>query len=491
MTHNVPELNLVIREDKAAEQREARQRMLEAAWAGEKLDVTDMARLRGALIREDRDSIFSDAWIFVSLVILIAGFLLDYNAALLALGAILLLIVGVSRLWRNLALIGVSYERAYDRTHAFPDEPIKMMLTIKNDKPLPLTWLRFQDELPVSPEIENRISQIATEVAGRYYLINSYWMQPRDKLTQQVNLQFPVRGYYKIGPVSYKSGDVFTLFTIERTHRLIDTIVIYPQVYPLEALGLPAKEPFGDIKVKRSLFTDPIRTQGIRDYQPQDRFRDIHWKATARRGHLQTKVYDPSTGMTMAVFLNVATMPRHWMGYNPELLEQVVSVAASVANYGIQQSWGVGMYANGAVPNSDQPIRVAPGRSPNQLVHILEALAAVTEFATSAIEYMILRESPNLPWVATIVLVTGIVTEEIMIALLRLKEAGRRVVLISLDSEPVPPGLGALLTYHVPSNSPAFQKEDSLNTDATAAALGSLPASDTAELTLKPVNKRS
>ena len=78
-----------------------------------------------------------------------------------------------------------------------------------------------------------------------------------------------------------------------------------------------------------------------------------------------------------------------------------------------------------------------------------------------------------------------------MIALLRLKEAGRRVVLISLDSEPVPPGLGALLTYHVPSNSLAFQKEDSLNTDATAAALGALPASDTAELTLKPVNKRS
>lgn len=491
MTHNVPELDLVIRKDKAAEQREARQRMLEAAWSGKKIDVTDMARLRGAIIREDRDSIFSDTWIFVSLVILIAGFLMDYNAALLALGAILLLIVGVSRLWRNLALIGVSYEREYDRTHAFPNETITMTLTIRNDKPLPLTWLRFQDELPVSPENENHISQIATEVAGRYYLVNSYWMQPRDKLTQEVSFQFPVRGYFNIGPVSYKSGDVFTLFTIERTHRLIDTIVIYPQVYPLEALGLPAKEPFGDIKVKRSLFTDPIRTQGIRDYQPQDRFRDIHWKATARRGHLQTKVYDPSTGMTMAVFLNVATMPRHWMGYNPELMEQVVSVAASVANYGIQQSWGVGMYANGAVPNSDQPIRVAPGRSPNQLVHILEALAAVTEFATSTIEYMILRESPNLPWVATIVLVTGIVTEEIMIALLRLKEAGRRVVLISLDTEPPPAGLGSILTYHVPPGSPAFQKDESLTTAATAAAVGTIPTSDTAELTLESLNNNS
>src|SRR5690606_18623314 len=98
----------------------------------------------------------------------------------------------------------------------------------------------------------------------------------------------------------------------------------------------------------------------------------------------QTKVYDPSTGMTMAVFLNVATFTRHWMGFDPDLLERAVSVAASICNYGIQEGWGVGVYANGAVPSSDQSIRVPPGRSPDQLGKILEALAAVTEFATGA-----------------------------------------------------------------------------------------------------------
>jgi uncharacterized protein (DUF58 family) len=288
-----------------------------------------------------------------------------------------------------------------------------------------------------------------------------------------------------LGPVTYKSSDIFTLFTIERTHNALETIVIYPQIYPLTALGLPAKEPFGEIKVTRSLFTDPIRTQGIRDYQPQDRFRDIHWKATAQRGHLQTKVYEPSTGMTMAVFLNVATMPRHWMGFNPDLMERAISVAGSVANYGVQMNWGVGVYANGAVPNSDQPIRVAPGRSPNQLTHILEALAAVTEFATSAIELMSLRESPNLPWVATIVLVTAVVTEEIAVSLLRLKEAGRRVVLISLEDEPPPKGLGTILAYHIPSAAAASPSSGGLNRAATAAALNNILTPGADEIALE------
>ena len=188
----------------------------------------------------------------------------------------------------------------------------------------------------------------------------------------------------------------------------------------------------------------------------------------------------------MAVFLNVATLPKHWMGFEPELLERAISVAASIANYGTQQGWGVGVYANGSVPNSDQPIRVAPGRSTEQLSHILEALAAVTEFATGAIEWMLFRESPNLPWAATIVLVTAVVTEEITAALIRLKEAGRRVVLISLAEDPPPGSLGAVTTYHIPASTPAFHTGQQSRT-ATEAALSTIPTPKPVELEFEPL----
>ncbi|MCA9919102.1 MAG: hypothetical protein KC445_14170, partial [Anaerolineales bacterium] len=167
------------------------------------------------------------------------------------------------------------------------------------------------------------------------------------------------------------------------------------------------------------------------------------------------------------------------------LLERSVSVAGSIANYGIQQGWGVGVYANGSVPNADQTIRVQPGRSPEQLAHVLEALAAVTEFATASIEKMMLRTSPSLPWASTIVLVTAVVTEEMMVALVRLKEAGRRVVLISLADEPPPKGLGNILSYHIPANVPAFQEKGSMASSITEAALSSIP---TPENSLRMVN---
>jgi hypothetical protein len=79
------------------------------------------------------------------------------------------------------------------------------------------------------------------------------------------------------------------------------------------------------------------------------------------------------------------------------------------------------------------------------------------------------------------VLVTAVVTEEITAALIRLKEAGRRVVLISLAAEPPPANLGAVITYHIPADTPAFQSGP-LSRTATEAALSAIPTPEPVEL---------
>lgn len=473
-----------VRESRARERRRAQARIREAIRSGELPSEQHVARARGMVIRERENSIFSDAWIPLALLILAAGFVANRNAAVIAIGVGLILIAAVSNWWKRVALLGVTYEREFDRDHVFPGEPVDMIVTITNRKPVPLTWLQFRDHAPVAPEDAGKLAIIASEIRENYTLETSLSTNAYERTTRRLRFRFPRRGYYNIGPVSYLSGDIFTLFTIEREHQYLHQLIVYPQVWPLETLSLPAKEMFGEINVRRSLFSDPIKTQGIRDYQPQDRFRDVHWKATARRGDLQTKVYDPSSGMSVVVFLNVATYPKHWMGFDPDLLERAVSVSASIASHTADQKWSVGLVANGSVPRSDQPIRVPPGRSPDQLMRVLEALAAVTEFATGSIDLLMNHESRRLPWSATFVLVTGVVTEDILVGLLRLKEAGRRVTLVSLADEPPPRHLPGILAYHVPANVKAFQKSTPGDTE-TEVALGAIPTPGSLELQLE------
>jgi hypothetical protein len=94
------------------------------------------------------------------------------------------------------------------------------------------------------------------------------------------------------------------------------------------------------------------------------------------------------------------------------------------------------------------------------LSRVLEALAAVTSFTTSTLEALLLAESPRLPWGATLVVVTGIVTEELLSALVRLHGEGRRVVLVSLEEEPLypaslPPGI---TVHHLPASRLPFDE---------------------------------
>jgi hypothetical protein len=85
------------------------------------------------------------------------------------------------------------------------------------------------------------------------------------------------------------------------------------------------------------------------------------------------------------------------------------------------------------------------------LSRVLEALAVVTPVATQSIAQLLTHESPRLPWGATLVVVTANVNDELNSTLLRLHDAGRRLVLISLAAEPPNPGVSErILSYHLP-----------------------------------------
>jgi uncharacterized protein (DUF58 family) len=233
-------------------------------------------------------------------------------------------------------------------------------------------------------------------------------------------------------------------------------------------LALPIKDPFGEQKAYRRLIEDPLRTIGVRDHRPEDGMRRIHWKATAHKGDLQVRVYEPTATLNLVILLNVTTFEHHWQGVLPELFERTVSVAGSVATWAIGEKYKVGLVANGCLARSDQPARVPPGRSPEQLAAILEMLAGVTCFPIASVERVLRRESPRLPWGATLVVVTAIVTDLLAEALVNLRDAGRQLALISLEEVPPPP-LQGIVTYHLPSSLPTFQRSSDTSYDATEA----------------------
>jgi|YNPNPStandDraft_1061719.scaffolds.fasta_scaffold12798_3 uncharacterized protein (DUF58 family) len=376
---------------------------------------------------------FNDTWIALAAFFGLLGVLFRQES-LVIMSTVLLTVIAVAWLWNRYALRGVLYRRQLSERRAFVGEEVMLSIQVTNGKLLPVAWLKAEDELPTAlPLIGDRLAPSHKETVG--YLVNLYSLRWRERVTRRFRLSCAQRGFYALGPVRMQASDVFGLFSAAVVDEREDTLIVYPQVLPLEAWNLPPKDPFGNAKAEEPLFADPSRAVGVRDHQPYDGQKHIHWKASARQQRLQVKVYEPTTSPQWIIFLNVNTLPEPLQGSDPVLLEQIVSLAASVASFGVEQKYMVGLVANGSLPRSDQPLKVLPSRSPDHLMHMLEALAAVTAFSTSRMEQLLETESPKLPWGATLIVITGIVSDALLAALLELRAAGRKVALVAVGAE--------------------------------------------------------
>ncbi|MFQ5577079.1 MAG: DUF58 domain-containing protein, partial [Anaerolineae bacterium] len=331
---------------------------------------------------------------------------------------------------------------------AFVGETVAVTLSVTNRKLLPLPGLRVDDYLPVELVFTD-VTPEASHIPGLAFIRQHFSLSWFERAARTYHFDCRRRGLYIFPQLRLETGDPFGLFPVQAEIRQEDRLIIYPQVKPVAGLDLPAKTLFGPAVADRRMLEDPVYLRGVRPYQPQDSLRYIHWKATARTDALQTKMFEPTTAPAVVFLVNVATFSKSWRGIDPVLLERVVSVAASLCAYAVEQKLMVGLSANGTAYRSDQQLRVLPSRSPQQLTRLLEALASVRGIASSEFEPFLLRDSSRLPWEATLVVITAVVTPGLEEGLLRLKDAGRKLVLLSLAETP-PRRIRGVLTYHLP-----------------------------------------
>jgi uncharacterized protein (DUF58 family) len=402
-------------------------------------------------------------WLPLLGALIVLGVVLQ-TPLLVALPTMLAVVIGIATWWKNRSLNGVSYLRKPYYTRAFPGEDVALKIEVENRKLLPLSWLRVQDPWPkaVGPDDEELLAP--THVTTEGMLVNVFSLRWFERARRQYTLKFRKRGVYPVGPARLQSGDLFGMYEDLKEVGPVENLTVFPALVNVRDLNLPADDPFGDRRSRRRMFEDPNRPMGVREYRPEDEFRRVHWPATARTGDLQVKIYQPTSAQVMVVCMNASTFSRHWEGTNPALLEHLIQSAATLVYQGVEDGYSVGLVSNGTLSNSDQPFRIPPGRSPRQLAHLLEALAGVTPVVTAQFERYLLRESSRLPYGATLVILTAVTTPALNETLIRLKQHGRRITLISFAEEP-PVAIPKIRTIHLP-----FFKEETRSGKKTVPA---------------------
>jgi uncharacterized protein (DUF58 family) len=237
------------------------------------------------------------------------------------------------------------------------------------------------------------------------------------------------RGYYRIGPLALRSGDLLGLADEISREGGADTLTVYPRIIALRRVPLPSRSPLGTLRHTQPIFEDPSRVRGKRDYVSGDSLRRIDWKATATVGRLQVKQFEPSIALETAIVLNLNS-DEYDFHTRAEATELAVVIAASLANWIVAQRQAVGLYVNGADPiGEDGAARSLPPRKGRaQLTRVLDVLARIRAVETAPVVQLLQRETPQLPWGTTLIVITGTVDDDVFDAIFRARRAGLNVV---------------------------------------------------------------
>jgi uncharacterized protein (DUF58 family) len=382
------------------------------------------------------------------ILLLLALSVILRSPPLFLLDVLLALLVTATELWGRYCLAEVTYARRFAADRLFCGEETEVWVEIANAKPLPLAWLKAEDEFPSEFTVHHHELGYSSKPRRRT-LVNLLSLRWYERVRRRYRLTADRRGAFEFGPVRLASGDLFGFRTrfadLEQSH----TVLVYPRLVALERLGLRAARPSGNYGAERRLVADPLRLAGARDYQSGDSLRHVHWKATARRGSLQTKVFDPGASRPLVLFLNSQTMQRAHEGVVGDLFETAIVAAAAIAWAGLDAHHAVGLFTNGGVKGAERRPRLLPSRQPEQFVRILETLAQLTFFSFLSFDELLRAEASRLPYGATLIAISAIVGEPLLSALLDLRAAGHPVALMVIGGPPADPLPPELPVYFV------------------------------------------
>ena len=297
-------------------------------------------------------------WYMLAIVLAVLSFFVQMPLIFLA--ALLALFVGfLPELWYRTALRHLVVRCTASQHRLFFGEEIQLVISIDNQKWLPLPWLRSESNITPQITVESKQTKRRERISQ---LASTWQLWSFQRVTRRYPLLSRARGCYSIGPVMLRSGDPFGWLESSLTLPIQETVIVYPLIVPVEFAGFPPASPFGEHTARRHLIEEPLRVAGVRDYQLGDDPRRIHWKATAHAGTLRSKIYEYSTMRRMLVVLDTRNYSHAWMGVDPELQELTISAAASIAVWALDEGYMVGLLTNSGIlvePGADDEVLFA------------------------------------------------------------------------------------------------------------------------------------
>jgi uncharacterized protein (DUF58 family) len=233
---------------------------------------------------------------------------------LFVLSAFLLGLLALSWFLSRRSLDGLRLEQSWLQD-PLKNQPFRVSVTLSNQGRRTAQEIRVQSAAPDWGE------------PGEEFIWAIPSLAPSGTATTERRLVPKKRGEHRLPPLRLLGGAPFGLFTATRTWSSDRPFLVFPEIerLPTRTSRSRLAAALGDVASPRGL-GDTRSLRSVRDYRPGDDLRQVHWKATAKRGSsLLVREHHAPAPAKSIVWLDTSAGPK-----DDALFERAVTLAASL-----------------------------------------------------------------------------------------------------------------------------------------------------------------
>jgi uncharacterized protein (DUF58 family) len=201
---------------------------------------------------------------------------------------------------------------------------------LKNGGWAPAIWLHLNDHSDLAGYSGSRITRIGSKAHRRWF---------ERGICER-------RGLYTIGPTDIYTSDPLGIYEVIIKYSATTNMMVMPPIVSLPEIQIAPGGKIGEgINITKS-WDHTVTASGVREYQPGESLRYIHWPTSARRNELFVRTFDSTPTSDQWIFMDMNANIHAGDGEDASE-EHGIILAASLMNWSLENGHAVGLGANG------------------------------------------------------------------------------------------------------------------------------------------------
>lgn len=275
-------------------------------------------------------------------------------------GFIVILVMKITSITTKHGYKKLNISRKLEVDRVTVGEELAITTKVENNKRMPVPFLIIEERIPAGLRF---VGNVSTYTEGNdTWNVSRYSIGKFQRKSRTYKLVGDKRGAYIIKCINILIGDVLGMNIEKKEDDDYIEILVQPKVKSIGDFRFDVTNFLGNNTVRRWIHKDPLYIKGIREYNVEDRMKDINWKASLKSNKLMVKDYDYTSEQQMVIILNAQCGDPCWNCVNEDIIERSIDIAVALAAKATKESVPTGIwsnahliYCNEAGPNEVKP----------------------------------------------------------------------------------------------------------------------------------------